>query len=202
MPVTVRDAAQADLAEVAAVHCEAFHGFFLAKLGARFLRAYYGILLHYDLAVFCVACGDSGIVGFVVGYVDPRSFARHLVRKWWKLAVPVGLEVAKRPALLGAVAARQRRMTRQGRSAVLGAAHAELASLAVAPSAESVGIGGQLIAAFCVRASALGCSAVTLTTDADDNERVNRFYQRNGFVAENAFSVEGGRRMLRYWRML
>lgn len=200
--VTIRDANLADLSAVAATHREAFGGFFLTKLGPKFLRCYYDIVMSYPGGIVCVACSDSGIVGFVAGYRDPRSFFSHLVRNWWRLLIPVCVGLLKRPSLLWAVAVRLRRARRSSRDSRLGAIHAELASLAVHPAAGGGGVGGQLVSVFCDRAALIGCGAVTLTTDADANDRVNQFYRRHGFVANETFLTGGGRRMHRYFKSI
>ena len=43
-----------------------------------------------------------------------------------------------------------------------------------------------------------GCSAIYLTTDEADNDRVNRFYAKCGFVLRDTFKRPGKRVMIRW----
>ena len=75
-------------------------------------------------------------------------------------------------------------------------------SIAVSPEFQGRGIGKQLVEAFCQELAARGEPAVCLTTDRDDNEAVNRFYQRLNFQLARSFITPEGRAMNEYVRNL
>ena len=71
-------------------------------------------------------------------------------------------------------------------------------SIAVLPEAQGKGIGQALVWAFLEEAAQRGLRQVDLTTDRDDNETTNRFYQNMGFVCERTFVTPEGRAMNEY----
>ena len=75
-------------------------------------------------------------------------------------------------------------------------------SLAVLPSHREAGLGVRLVERFNAEAAALGATIVFLTTDAANNDGVNRFYVRTGFTLARTFSTPEGRAMNEYERSL
>ena len=84
---------------------------------------------------------------------------------------------------------------RQNRKFVLDKQTAELSSIAVLTSTK--GIGSLLIGAFTKDVWSRGLTNITLTTDYDNNEMVNNFYIKHGFI-KNALEVRKGRNLWRY----
>ncbi len=54
------------------------------------------------------------------------------------------------------------------------------------------------MAAFLQGAAARGLTKVDLTTDTNDNEEVNAFYQKSGFTCVRSFLTPEGREMNEY----
>ena len=75
-----------------------------------------------------------------------------------------------------------------------------LSSIGIDPILENIGYGSLLIQSFCKEAFSRNASAVYLTTDKNVNDRVNRFYVKNGFKLESSFVKTNGRVMNRYIR--
>lgn len=73
-----------------------------------------------------------------------------------------------------------------------------LASIAVLPAAQGKHIGAALVRAFLHAAALRGAGAVTLTTDSDGNDAVNRFYRHLGFRLARSFITPEGRPMNEY----
>lgn len=71
-------------------------------------------------------------------------------------------------------------------------------SIAVLPECQGSGIGQLLVRAFLDEAKRRGLRQVDLTTDRDNNESANRFYQRMGFVCERSFVTPENRAMNEY----
>jgi ribosomal protein S18 acetylase RimI-like enzyme len=73
-------------------------------------------------------------------------------------------------------------------------------SIAVAPRAEGRGLGGKLVEAFCRAVLARGVRRISLTTDRVGNDRVNRFYEKQGFRLVRSYRTPEGRAMNEYIR--
>lgn len=73
-----------------------------------------------------------------------------------------------------------------------------LMSIAVLPEKQGQGIGQALVQAFLAEAIRRDLSKVNLTTDKVDNDAVNLFYQRLGFVCARHFTTPEGRPMNEY----
>jgi ribosomal protein S18 acetylase RimI-like enzyme len=198
----IRVAVDADLPAVCDVHLGSFPGFFLSRMGPRFLRAYYRCVLTYEGSIFLVAETAGIVSGFVAGFVNSAGFYRHLVRSSARFVVPTACAVFVAPALLIRVMDGRRRVGASTVPSSSSHADAELASLAVVGTHSGRGIGRLLVADFVVYAQRRRCRQVSLTTDASENDRVNEFYSSLGFVLDGAFDQRGERKMNRYVLML
>lgn len=191
------------LLALADLHAAAFSGFFLTSLGRPFLIEYYRTVLLYPGGLCLIAGTPARLWGFAAGFLDPPKFYAFLRSRAVRFACPACAAVLRRPFLLGRVMASARRVGARrvgGRPPAGGTGEGvgELASLAVAPAAEGRGLGRALVTRFCETASSRGARRVRLTTDADGNERVRRFYESLGFVAMEVDHREPRRRMQHY----
>lgn len=194
---TVRPATRGDLGEVVRIHSAAFPDFFMTQLGPRFLAEYYRVVVAYPQRIFLVSSSGSEIDGFVAGFVDASAFYSSLRRR----AIKFGLAIV--PALLQRPSRLRRVLFDLRKSAGSAEGHApsdaaELASVAVAPSCTGRGVGARLVDSFITRASNQGARFVFLTTDAEDNDVVNRFYLRMGFALHRTFMTPPDRKMNEY----
>jgi GNAT superfamily N-acetyltransferase len=174
------------------MHLAAFPGFFLSRLGPRFLREFYAGFVDDPGAVTAVAVAEDGHVrGVVVGTLQPAGFfLRLLKRRWWAFAgasIAVVLRHPRRlPRLLGAL---------RYRGAVpLEVSGALLSSICVAPDAQGAGVGRGLLTAFEEVVDNEGLSAY-LVTDRDDNDATNLFYISNGWRLAGSYTTPQGRAM-------
>ena len=193
----------ADLAIVIRIHRAAFPHFFLTEMGPGFLAAYYRTVRRYQASVFLVAEDDAAVRGFVAGFSDSAGFYASMKRQWWRLFFPLMLGIVRRPQLIRAVLANLSRVLAglgrpRSESVPGGKSDCELASIAVDPACGGRGAGARLVIAFCERARDLGARTVTLTTERDNNESVNRFYQKLGFSVVREFHRGANRAMLEY----
>lgn len=189
----------ADIDQLVCIHSRSFPNFFLTFLGPRFLYLLYrNIALDPEGILFVVEVEDD-IAGFVAGVTRQTGFYRRLIRRQkWAFAWAALGATLRRPTIIP----RLWRALRRPNDATESAAEACLMSIAVSLEFQGRGIGKQLVEAFCQELAARGEPAVCLTTDRDDNEAVNRFYQRLNFQLARSFITPEGRAMNEYVRNL
>jgi ribosomal protein S18 acetylase RimI-like enzyme len=186
------------LREAVTVHLQAFPGFFLSFLGPRFLTLLYRSFIEDEVGLGFVAVNTTTdqVMGFVVGPLRPEGYFRGILRrKWLAFGIASCPAICRRPANLPRLF---RAVFYRGDAPETARDLALLTSIAVAPSTGSRGVGLALLEAFVAEARDRGARGVFLTTDADENERVNAFYRRFGFLLDSCFSTPEGRRMNRY----
>lgn len=193
----IRPATRDDVPALVSIHLQAFERFFLTQLGPAFLHEYYRAVHKHSSGIALVASSAGEVQGFVAGFVDPSSFYRRLRSRRFHLAMSALPGLLRRPALLPRLLDNMRRANQNG-SRNSSPRESELASIAVLPSVQGKGVGRLLVQAFVSQSQALGADCVSLTTDADANDTVNRFYLQLGFRIDEVFHSGGNRRMHRF----
>lgn len=196
MKAQIRPMQPKDVADVVAVHCGSFPGFFLTFLGPRFLRLLYSEILRSPDHVAYVALDENGsVVGFVAGVTEQSGFFGRLARRRW---VAFGWAAAgaaiRRPSIIPRLA----RALKRPRETQDSATSALLMSIAVNPQSAGHGVGASLVRRFLETMHERNIRAVSLTTDRDNNERTNRFYQHLNFRLVREFATPEGRWMNEY----
>src|SRR5579863_7271670 len=184
-----------DLTEVVSVHIRSFSGFFLSKMGPRFLRCLYEEILN-DPSGIALVCRHGLIVrGFVAGTTEPRGFYRRLMaRRWVRFALASFVPVLKHPQIAPRLLDAFRKTQEQPDYKGLGL----LMSIAVDPELQHGGVGTALVQAFLTECRKRGLASVHLTTDLSGNARVNRFYSKMGFTVSRVVTTRQGRVMNDY----
>ncbi|MBO3144830.1 hypothetical protein GZ197_03880 [Dermatophilus congolensis] len=77
-----------------------------------------------------------------------------------------------------------------------------LASICISPTLKKTGTGAKLTHTWTTCAHRHGATSAYLTTDADNNDAVNRHYSRQGWTIESTYTTPAGRRMHRYVKEL
>ncbi|MCP4589556.1 MAG: GNAT family N-acetyltransferase [bacterium] len=196
--VRIETLTSAHVGEAVELHMHAFPDFFLTFLGRSFLRQMYLAYADDPGTIALVANAGAGdqVIGAVVGPLEPASFFRRtLLRRWWRFGLAAVGAVVRHP---GIVPRMLRAVRYRGDAPEDGAQRALLASIAVGPASQGLGVGKHLTQAFLEQARSAGAPGVYLTTDADDNDAVNTFYRRRGWVLEGSFATPENRRMHRY----
>ncbi len=188
-----------DLPSIIEIHKSSFDGFFLTRMGAPFLRAYYGIVADYSGGILLVTEHGGQPVGFVAGFVDPARFYASLSANKVRLLWPTLRGLLCDPRLFPLVLANRRRVGQifEARSPKW-EVESELSSIAVHPLAQGKGAGRELVRAFLDLSVQRGVQSVRLTTDATDNGRTRAFYSGLGFHQTGVTFVRRGRTMVEY----
>lgn len=189
-----------DVRPLARLHRVAFPGYFLSTLGEGFLVQFYRGFLTDSTAVTVVARSANGSVqGAVVGTTEPAGFFGRLMKSRWPGFV---MASAKAVVTNPKITPRLLRAVRYRGDAPAGARGALLSSICVDPSLQGAGVGRQLLEAWTGEVLSRGVRAAYLTTDADDNDPVNRFYRRQGWVLSDRYTTHEGRSMNLYTKRL
>jgi len=201
--IQLRAAGPADVEAIVRVHLAAFPDFFLSRLGAGFLRQLYRTFVQDPdgicLVAHCAAAGEtSRIVGFIAGSSAPAMlFRRALLHRGVAFAWAATFALLRHPLVVGRRLAAAVRYRGDPPAGQIGSG-ALLSSLGVAPEARQLGVGRQLVDAFCAVARDSKLKSVYLTTDNRDNEGANRFYRSLGFELSATTTRSDGRIMNTY----
>lgn len=181
--------------EVVDVHMHSFQGFFLTFLGRGFLRQLYrGFAEHPDSGLL-VAEENGKVIGFLAYSRNMSAFYKYLIKKHLISFAFYALGgFLRRPKIFF----RLIRAFTYSKEAKRPESYIELSSIGVNPKSDSMGIGTRLIDMLknCVEHTQAGY--IKLETDADNNEKANRFYKKNGFELHHIYETQEGRRMNEY----
>ena len=195
----IREMTLDDVPSVVDVHLASFMFFFLSTLGARSLRELYKSILMDEMHIAFVCANEGEVLGFVAGTARPVGFyGRALKRNWQGFVIASILPILKDPMM--AIRLWRRLIAKPGTRFDRG--DALLMSVAVTPNRQGNGIGRQLVLKFLEEANSRGCVSVSLTTDALENDSVNRFYRSMKFQLSKEYITTEGRRMNEYVRTL
>jgi len=188
----IRAMKQSDLEAVVEVHLRSFPNFFLTFLGRRFLVLLYAGIQADPGGVVLVAESSEGVQGFVAGVLEQEGFYRRLIRgRVLAFGCASFGAMVRRPA----IAPRLLRAFGRAGDSRQAVAEACLMSLAVLPGVQRSGVGSELVRAFCRELKARGAKAVCLTTDKDQNDSANNFYEKLGFQVCRSYTTPEKRRM-------
>lgn len=189
----IRRAKLKDIDDIVGIHTRSFSSFFLTILGKKFLRLLYSELLNENGNVFFVHISDKNkITGFVVGVTNQTGLYKRLAKKrWFAFAIASSYSAIQNPRIIP----RLFRALTYSKNVSKFACPTLLMSLAVSPDEKGKGIGRSLVKEFILEMSNLGISHVCLTTDRDNNQSANLFYQKLGFRIAREFLTPEGRWM-------
>lgn len=183
------------LSRLSSLHMKAFPNFFLTQLGYTFLKTLYKGYSEDENAGLIIAEKDGNIVGFIAYSKDYSNFFKGLVKRHLNMFFICSIgAIIKHPTftkrLLGAFG--------KSESVKKPEKYVELASICVDPENENSGIGSLLIDYLKSIVDFEQYEFINLETDAIDNDAVNIFYQKNGFVLERQYITAENRKMNEY----
>jgi len=183
------------LNDIVSIHLNTFDGFFLTFMGRGFLRLMYRSYMEYGNSGVLAAFEDNEPIGFLAYSGDLSGLYKYMIRKrlmpfaWYSLGA-----FFRKPAVFMRLV---RAFLKPGETE-REEKYVELASIGVDPSVKSKGAGSKLIDALKEQIDFNEYAYITLETDAVNNDGVNHFYKKNGFVLEREFETHEGRKMYEY----
>lgn len=181
--------------DVVDIHLKTFDGFFLTFMGKGFLRKMYAAYVPHKLSGLFVVISDEKPVGFLAYSADMSGLYKRMVKRglisfvWYAF-----LAFLRRPKaffkLFGAL--------KKSDEAKKEEKYTRISSIGVLPSEKGKGLGGALIDSLKTDADVEGCEYILLETDAENNDKVNKFYSDNGFTLYREYTTKEGRKMNEY----
>ncbi len=194
--IEIRHITKQDIGEIVKIHRKAFDGFFLTLMGPAFLTKYYKTVLIHSGHIALLAENKDGIAGFAVGFVKPNEFYESIRSRKMSFGLAALPGLIRKPRLL------KKMLANKDRAIELAASYlepdrllCELASIAVDPGKAGMGIGKILARGFIDCAREMNTDEVYLSTDADNNDKVNAFYMSLGFQLVDKITAPGNRLM-------
>jgi len=140
------------------------------------------------------------LAGFIVGSDQPAGLYRRLLQKrLFQFAFASLNAFIKKPKILPRLLRSIKLVSHQDDKLPFCAL---LMSIAVDINCQGKGTGSILVSTFIKEASRRKCQYVRLTTDAENNDYVNHFYQSKGFKLYREYITSESRKMNEYMRSL
>ena len=199
--INYRKSKVSDSNQIAKIHLKSFPNFFLTTLGYSFLKTYYRSCAKSKEAISICAINqdDKKLLGFAVGCLNSEGFNKRLI-------FSNSLEYSYRAILLLftkpiALIRLFKNLAKNSDKDDKGN-YAELLSIGVSPDQNGFGIGQNLLTKFENKVREKGVNTITLTTDADSNYNVLKFYKKSGYKVYYDFVTFPDRNMLKLIKKL
>ena len=192
--ISYRKSKVSDSNQIAKIHLKSFPNFFLTTLGYSFLKTYYRSCAKSKEAISICAIDqdDQKLLGFAVGCFNSLGFNKRLI-------FSNSLEYSYRAMLLlftkPITLIRLYKNLAKNNDKDDKGNYAELLSIGVSPDHNGFGIGQNLLVKFENQIKEKGINTITLTTDADSNDNVLRFYKKSGYTVYYDFETFPNRKM-------
>jgi ribosomal protein S18 acetylase RimI-like enzyme len=183
---------------IAEIHLNAFPNFFLTSLGKRFLAVFYSKILKNEVGYGIGFFENDKLLGFAIGTTTPNGFYKRLAKKnflpFTLAAIPSFIYNPKKGLQLIQSLRSQNQSIDEGTGVLL--------SICTIPTIQNKGLGSQIIRAFEEISKQKNLSYLALTTDCENNEVVNIFYQNKEYKLKEHFNTKNGRKMNLYTKKL
>ncbi|WP_416327832.1 GNAT family N-acetyltransferase, partial [[Eubacterium] hominis] len=167
------------LNDIVEIHLNTFQNFFLSELGKGFLKTLYTGYIEDEESGILIAKENDKAIGFIAFSNNYSDFFKNLIKnKLLRFGFFSCVAIIKNPKiikkLLGAF--------NKSNEVKKDKAYVELASIGVSPDYKNQGVGSLLIKKLIEITDFKKYAFISLETDAINNENVNRFYKKNGFI--------------------
>lgn len=181
--------------ETVQIHMATFAGFFLTFLGKGFLKQLYKGFIEHPKSGIVVAVEENKLIGFCAFSENLSEFYKYLIKKklllfaWYALGAFI-----RKPTIMF----RLLRAFLYSNESKRDEAYIELSSLGVLPEVKNKGVGSKMISYLKDISDGTRFKYIKLETDKENNDGVNYFYQKNGFVLDHSYETPEGRKMNEY----
>ena len=181
--------------DIVRIHMDTFEGFFLTFMGKGFLTQMYSCYCLYDNADIFVAEEYGEVEGFLAYSSNMSGLYKYMIKKkliafaWYS----VGAFLRKPKVFMRLIRAFLKPAESERKEK-----YVELASIGVNQEIKSKGIGTSLINELKKDVNFEEFAYIKLETDAENNDNVNHFYRKNGFVLDHSYATPEGRKMNEY----
>jgi ribosomal protein S18 acetylase RimI-like enzyme len=183
--MNIRSLEKRDIKSVAILHNKAFENFFLTSLGTNFLKIFYNSIIKSKNGIALGAFNENNeLIGFAVGTKMKKGFYKEILKNNFILLLfSASKNLIIRPKnifrLFNSFLAKET----SNESFLY---FSSLLSICVDPDKKGANIGKDLLRSFEVEAFKWN-DAISLTTDALNNDYVNKFYVLNGYILTDNF---------------
>jgi len=178
------------------IHLNSFPQFFLTRLGYSFLKTYYRncVKSKEDISICAINEENEKLFGFAVGCFNSKDFNKRLIfSNLLEFSYQALVLLFTKPIALIRLF---KNLSKNNNKDDKGN-YAELLSIGVLPDKKGFDIGYNLLVKFENQVREKGIDTVTLTTDADSNDSVLRFYKKSGYTVYYDFETFPNRKMLK-----
>ena len=181
--------------EIVTIHINTFEHFFLTFMNRGFLRQMYRSYCEHDRSELLIAVDDENPVGFLAYSMNMSGLYRYMLSHhlisfvWYSF-----LAFLRRPKVFFKLFGALKKPAQAQRDSE----YVKLTSIGVDPGCKSGGIGSMLIDEMKKRVDFTRYEYIALETDAENNDAVNAFYQKNDFALAYSFVTPEGRQMNEY----
>ncbi|MHA8072238.1 GNAT family N-acetyltransferase [Aquirufa ecclesiirivi] len=183
-----------DVSSIAELHLRAFSNFFLTSLGKFFLCTFYSAILNDSQSISLGLFENNVLIGFAIGSKRNKSFYKNLIRNnFFKLSLSAFIPFISNPGNIFKLISSLTSFSNSNGNFVDSAV---LLSICIEPNSSSHGLGKKLLIKF-EEVAFENSNSILLTTDAENNLYVNKFYSNNGYLIESEY-FQGKRKMNLY----
>jgi hypothetical protein len=194
--MTVRKLEIGDAKKIATLHDNAFPNFFLTTLGKSFLSAFYKSIINSETGIAIGVFQEENLLGFAIGSSRKSGFYSEIFkRNFFNLGIRCLPSVIRNPKIIIRIF-KSLFAKEEPEGFILD--NATLLSICVDPKENKKGLGMLILKEF-EKEVFLISNGISLTTDCDNNDHVNKFYLKNNYKLVSDFT-QGERRMNLYYK--
>jgi hypothetical protein len=184
------------LDQIVDLHLKAFRFFFLTTLGRPFLRGFYKAIIHNSNGIGIGILEKEKLLAFAIGSSKKGGFYSDIFKNnFFYLGLCCLPSVIRKPQIIIRIL---KSLFAKDTSEAIILGSATLLSICVDPAKSKEGLGELTLKAF-EKEVFLVANGLSLTTDSDNNDHVNRFYIKNNYKLVSDFT-QGERKMNLYYK--
>lgn len=185
---------------IAKIHTRTFINSFLTSLGHSFLKTYYeACIKSKETICLCAIENNNDIVGFCFGTLSSKRFSKRLIlNNFFPFVIQFTRIFFSKPAAI----IRLFKNLDKGNDTEDDGIYAELVSIGVLKENKGLGIGKNILSEFEKNVRSKNVNKICLTTDAENNNYVLKFYKSMGYEIFYEFITYPNRKMYKLFKKI